>query len=180
LLGLGHVTPPETPPLAQILPAVRDAYVRRAALLQARAAAQAIADRINRGMPAPAAFAQSGLRLPPTQAVDMRRLDISRTNQQVPPPLLSLFTIPEHRAAILAAPNNAGWFVVVHIARTPGDAATQPQLIATARQQFNTQAGEELAQQFARAIELRSDVRRNEEAIRTERARLTGGASAAE
>lgn len=177
LLGLGRVVPAAPPPLAQIHDQVRDAYVRRTALTRARAAAQAIADRINHGMPAAQAFAQSGLSLPALQHIDMRRIDMSR-GQQVPPPLIALFSIPEHHARTLPAPNNAGFFVIAHEQRTPGDTATQPQLIATTRQQFNSSAAEELAQEFARGAELKSNVVRNQPAIQAERARLGGGAAA--
>lgn len=176
LLGIGQVVAAAAPPLAQVHDAVRDAYVRRTALARARAAAQAIADRINHGMPAAQALAQSGLALPAPQHIDMRRLDMNRTGQQVPAPLIALFSIPEHHARILPAPNNAGFFVIVHEQRTPGDPATQPQLIASTRQQFNGTAAEEIAQQFARATEFSSNVRRNDAAIRAERARLGGGA----
>ena len=50
----------------------------------------------------------------------MRRLEISRANQQVPPPLLTLFSLPQGRARVLAAPERSGWFVVLHAQRTPG------------------------------------------------------------
>lgn len=179
LLGLGRVIPAAAPPLAQIHDRVRQAFIQRTALTRARAAAQAIADRINHGMPAAQAFAQAGLALPALQHVDMRRIDMSR-GQQVPPPLLALFSIPEHHARTLAAPNNAGFFVIAHEQRTPGDPATQPQLIAQTRQQFNGSAAEELAQEFARGAELRSNVVRNQAAIQAERARLGGSAQAAE
>lgn len=75
----------------------------------------------------------------------------------------------------MAAPNGAGWFVVHHRERTPGDAADRPELIATTRAEFVRSAAEELAQQFARSVEQASELERNSEAIQRTRQRLTGG-----
>jgi len=155
---------------------VRTAFIQRAAMQRARRIADAIAARINAGTPAARAFAESQPRLPQIEPIEMRRLEISRANQQVPPALMTLFSIPEGRARVLATPNNDGWFIVSHVARTPGDAATNPQLIATTRQEFNRSASEEIAQQFARAVELGSEIERNPEAIA--RARTQAGGSA--
>lgn len=106
----------------------------------------------------------------------MRRLEISQGGQQVPPPLLALFSLPEGQARIVPAPNGAGWFVVHHATRTAGDASEQPQLIATTRAEFSSSAAEEVAQQFARAVQARSRVERNDAAIQQMRARLAGNA----
>ena len=87
---------------------------------------------------------------------------------------ITLFSLAQGRAQILPAPNGQGWFIVHHEQRTPGDAAGQPQLIATTRTEFTQSAAEELAQQFARSIEGRVGVQRNAEAIQRSRARLAG------
>lgn len=177
LLGVERVIPAAPPQLAQILPEVRNALIRQRAAAQARALADGIVRQINGGMPAAQAFAQAQPRLPAPQSVDMRRLDISRVGQQVPPPLITLFSIPQGRARVIAAEGNAGWFIVVHQQRTPGDAAGTPQLIQSTRTQFAESASEELAQQFARAVELRSEVTRDQDAIARARRQLSGAAA---
>ena len=83
--------------------------------------------------------------------------------------MIALFSIPQGHARVMPAENDAGWFIVVHQQRTPGDASSTPELIATTRTQFNQGVSEELAQQFARAIQARSDVNRDEDAIRRAR-----------
>lgn len=178
LLSVERVDRPAPAPLPQIQAQVRGALIQSRALARGRTLADGIAGRINSGTPAARAFAEAQPRLPAPQAVNMRRLDISRQGQQVPPPLLALFTLPQGRARVLPAPEGAGWFVVFHAQRTPGDLASEPQLVATTRREFTAGASEELAQQFARAIELRSEVTRAEDAIRRERQRLQGGAVA--
>ncbi len=177
LVGIERVVPAAPPPLAQIQDAVRIAFIQETALGRARTVAQQIVDKINRGMPAAQAFAeaQNGLEAP--RSVDMQRLEISRGGQQVPPPLLALFSLPQGRARLLPAPNGAGWFVVNHVQRTPGDARTQPTLIATTRAEFSQSAAVEMQQQFARAVERQLGAERNAEAIARARQQLLGDAT---
>lgn len=174
LIGLDRVVPAAPPPLAQIKDQVRQALIQQKALTRARGIADQIAQRINGGMAPAQAFAQAGVRLPAPETVEMQRLEIARGGQQVPPPLLTLFSLPQGRARVLEAPNGAGWFVVHHAQRTPGNASTQPQLIATTRTEFSSSAAGELAEQFARAVEKAVEVERNQAAIEATRQRLLG------
>src|SRR5690606_24716181 len=135
--------------------------------------------RLNRGTAPAQAFAGANVSgLPAPRSIDMRRMEISSGGQQVPPPLLAMFSLPQGRGRIVPAPNGAGWFVVFHAERTAGDASQQPQLITTTRNEFSNSAADEFAQQFARAVELRGNVQRNAEAIQRTRARLSGEAVA--
>ena len=77
----------------------------------------------------------------------------------------------------MPAPGGQGWFVIHHVQREAGNAASQPQLIATTRTEFTNSAAEEMAQQFARALELRAGVERNADAIAAARRRLSGAAA---
>ena len=99
----------------------------------------------------------------------MRRLEIAPNNQRPSPPCSTLFSLPQGRARAVAAPNSAGYFVVFHAQRTPGDASTDPRATAAIRQQFSQTASEEIAQQFVRSIEQRLAVSRNDGAIRRAR-----------
>jgi peptidyl-prolyl cis-trans isomerase D len=180
LLGVSRVEPAAPPALAQIRDLVRARYLQRTALQRARALADSVAARINAGTPPARAFAEAQPRIAQSQGINMRRLEISRGGQQVPPPLIALFTIPEGRARVIATPDNAGWFIVAHEQRTPGNAAADQALIASTRTEFNTSASEEMAQQFARSVELRSTISRNEPAIARARRQAGGGGAAAE
>ena len=75
---------------------------------------------------------------------------------------------------VIAAPSNAGWFVVHHQQRTPGNASTNPLAIRAMGQGLTESAAEEMAQQFARAIQQATGAERNEDAIRAARERLLG------
>ncbi|HEX9931358.1 MAG TPA: peptidyl-prolyl cis-trans isomerase [Allosphingosinicella sp.] len=184
-ISVARVVPATVPPLQQIADRVRADVVRQRGSERARALAERIVARINAGVPLARAFAEAGVRLPAPQPVNVRRVDISRREQQAPPPLVMLFSIPQGRARILQAPNGAGWFVVHLEQRTPGQAncprtpvpaGQQPpegcQLIQMARAEFSGQAGTEYTEQLARAIQQGVAVERNEQAIRNMRQRL--------
>jgi peptidyl-prolyl cis-trans isomerase D len=178
LIGVDRVLPAAPPPLAQIREQVRAAFINRRAGDLARALADRVARAINSGTPAAQAFAQAQPRIPTIRPIEIRRLDISRQGQQVPAPLITLFSIPQGRARVIPGENGAGWYIVVHEQRTPGDASGLPQLIQQTREEFTRSASEELAQQFARAAQSRSQVTRNAEAIRSARQSLGGSAPA--
>jgi peptidyl-prolyl cis-trans isomerase D len=177
LLGLDRVVPAAPAPLAEITDRVRDALVQQRARAQTRAIADRIVQRINAGTPAAQALAEAQPHLPAGHHVDLRFIDINRQGQQVPPAVIALFRMPQGHAQVVPADNNAGWFVVVHEQRIAGDASGNAALLQSMRTQFNSTASEELAQQFARAIELHGDVSRDEDAIRRARQALTAGAA---
>ncbi|WP_129792786.1 peptidyl-prolyl cis-trans isomerase [Sphingosinicella sp. CPCC 101087] len=174
LVGVENVVAAAPPPLAQIRDQVRAILIQQRAIERARAIAQQIVTRINGGMAPAEAFAQAQPSMPSPQSVDMRRLEISQGGEQAPPPLIALFSLPQGRAHLMAAPNGQGWFVVHHAERTPGDAAEQPELIASTRTEFTSSSAAEVAEQFARALERAVEVERNAEAIQRVRQRLIG------
>ena len=173
LVAVERVIPAAPPPLAQIQADVRTALIAQQALVRARTVANQIAERINRGTPAPQAYAQAGVALPAPQPVNLLRQEINRAQQQqVPPPLLTLFALPQGRARVIAAPNGAGWFVVHHQERTPGDASGNAAAIREMGRSLVASTPEEVAQQFARSVERAAGAERNEEAVRALRERL--------
>jgi peptidyl-prolyl cis-trans isomerase D len=173
-MDVARILPAAPPPLEQIQAQVRQDLIRRRALERARTVAQSLVEGINGGTAPRQAFAAADVSLPAPQPVDARRLDISQSGEQVPPPLALMFSMAQGTAKLLEAPNQAGWFVVHLEERTPGDAAEEPQLIQATRQQFNQVAGDELAQQFIRAVQTNLEVRRNDRNIDRARQRLRG------
>jgi peptidyl-prolyl cis-trans isomerase D len=176
MLGIERVVPAAAAPLAEIGQQVRQALIQQRARQMARALADRIVQRINSGTPAAQAFAEAQPRIQNSRPVNLTRLDISHQGQQTPPPLIALFQTPQGHARVVPADNNAGWFIVVHQQRTPGDASTNAALVQQMRTQFNSLVSEELAQQFARAIELRSEISRDEDAIRRAREQMMASA----
>lgn len=176
VMGVGRVIPAAAPPLAQVAPQVRADLIRERALARARAIADGIVAKINRGMSPREAFASAGVQLPAVQPISARRIDIARPGQPVPPPLTMMFSLPEGRARALAAPEGQGWFVVHNATATPGNAAGQSGLIDATRTQFRQVLGEEYAAQFTRAVEAGMEIERDPDAIaRVKRQLQTGG-----
>lgn len=165
ILAVGRIMPAAAPPLARIKDQVtRDFAVHRASE-RAKAVASTVVAKINRGMPAARAFAETGLKLPPVQPVLARRLDIARPDQPVPPPLQLMFSMAPGKARLLSSPGG-GWFVVHLASVVPGNAGNAPGLVEATRTQFAGILGEEYATQFARAVEADRKVKRNANAIR--------------
>ena len=121
------------------------------------------------------AFAEAGVRLPPLEPVNSRRMDIARPGQPVPPALTMMFSLPERRARVLAAPDGQGWLVVHHEKSIPGDAAGQQGLIQATRTQFERIMGDEYAAQFSRAVQAKLDIARDEAAIAKTKRQIQAG-----
>jgi peptidyl-prolyl cis-trans isomerase D len=175
VLAVGRVIAAAPPPLAQIAPMVKADLARQRAAERARAVATALVAKINAGTPAARAFAEADVKLPAPQRVEARRVDIAQPNRPVPPPLALLFSLPKGKARLLPAPNGQGWFVVHLETMVAGDARSAPGLIEATRAQFQRFLGEEYAEQFARSIEKKSDIRRDEDAIRRTSRALSNG-----
>lgn len=174
LLDVAQVIPAAAPPLAQVRDRVRTDFIAQRAQGRARQLAAAIVAKINAGTAPAQAFAQAGVPLPPLEPINARRIEIAQGQQGVPPPLAMMFSMKRGTAKLLEAPGGAGWFVV-HLATTEaGDARSQPQLVQTTRQQFNQVAGDEYAQQFAKAVERQVGVERNADAIAELKRQLMG------
>jgi peptidyl-prolyl cis-trans isomerase D len=178
LVQVANVVPPAAPPLDQIRDQVRTRLIQQTALQRGRAIAEGIVSRINQGMAPAQAYAQAGIRLPAAETLTVKRFQIARSGQQVPPPLTILFSIPEGRARMIAAPDGTGWIVVHHQRRIPGNAAADPagnQIATTTQQELSQAVERELQAQFARAVRSSVEIERNEEAILALRTRLTTG-----
>jgi len=174
LLDVQRVDAAAPPPLAQVVDRVRAALIQRRSIERARALADGIARRVNAGIPIARAFAEAQPRLPAPEMVTRERADVMVASAP-PAPLAALFDLRQGRARVVAAPDRAGFYVVFLAERTPGNAATIPQLAERTRAQFMASLSEEMAQQFARSVELRSEISRNEDAIRRARAAIGGG-----
>ena len=178
LVQVANVLPPAAPPLDQIKDQVRERLVQQSAVQRGRAVAEGIVNRINGGMAPAQAYAQAGMALPAPESITARRFQIARAGQQVPPPLTILFSIPEGRARMIAAPDGAGWIVVHHQRRVAGNAGADPagtQIAATTQQELGETIEREMQGQFARAVRSAVEIERNEERIAALRARLIAG-----
>ena len=88
-----------------------------------------------------------------------------------------LFNLAAGKSRMVAASGGRGYFIVKVVRVVPGNALTQPGLIARAQAEFGEVAGQEYAQQFVGAIEDKMRVSRDATAIAAAKKRLTSGAN---
>lgn len=174
VLEVTEVVPPTAIPLAQIKPAVAAQWQREQQQQRAKAMADEIVAEVSKGTPLATALSKRGL--PAPRPFAGRRIDISR-QQQVPPPVAMLFSLPNGTTRTLAAPGNQGMFIVKVDGVTQGDPNADPMMLASMQQQIAQVAADELAGQFTRAVEARVGVKRNESVVKAMRDRYLGGAT---
>lgn len=174
LVAPARIVPAAPAPLASIREQVEADWVAQQAMARARQAASAIGTKAARGVPLDQARREAGGPLPPVQEVRQRRLEMSRMGGEIPAPVRILFALGEGKSRMVADPEGRGFFVVKATKIIPGNALLQPSLISRVQNEFQGPLGEEYARQFVEAIREEVKVRRNESAIATAKARLTG------
>ncbi len=175
VFSVGEIVPPAPVPLAGIRPQVAADWVRAQAVAKAKAAAEAITAEVKGGKTLAAALAERGL--PAAQAVGGRRLDLARSGQQVPAPVAMIFTLPSGATRAMAAPDNAGWFVVRVDQIVPGNAEADLNTLGAMQAQVSRGIPDELAAQFVRSLQNEIGVTRNAKTIADVKKRFNGGDS---
>ena len=176
MLATGDITPAAAAPLASIHDAVATQVAAQRADARAKAVAEAVAAKASAGVPLAQAIAGAGVPgLPKPQPLSVRRVQLAQLGDKVPPPLQMLFSLPGGTARMVAAPEGQGYYVVRVGRITPGDAATQPTLVAQVQGEFNRSTSEELALQFLSAAQKELGVKRDEKAIAAAKKRLLSG-----
>lgn len=171
MVGLDRIVPGAPAPLASIKQQVRTDWIREQASSRARTIANAIAAKVARGMPMAQALKEANMPLPPVQPVDARRMQIAQANGEAAAPLKMLFTLAQGKSRLIADPQGRGYIIVKTNKIIPGDASTQPLLIAQTQGAFQQTASEELASQFLAAARADQKVKRNDKAITAAKAR---------
>jgi peptidyl-prolyl cis-trans isomerase D len=173
LVAVDQVIEAAPAPLAQITDRVRADWIQRKANDRARAIATDIANKVARGVPIDKAVAEAGTRLPPVQPITARRIQISQANAAAAAPLRMLFSLAQGRSRLVADPEGRGFFVVKTNKITPGNALSNPLLIAQTQSEFQRAVGNELAEQMVAAMQADQGLKRNEEAIAASKQRFS-------
>lgn len=173
LVGLGRVVSAAPAPLAQIRDRVGAEWIAKQASDRARAVAAGIAAKVGRGAAMADAARQGGAGVSVVQPFGARRMQLSEAPPQFAAPLRILFSLSAGKSRMVADPQGIGYFVVRAVSITPGNASTQPTLIAQVQQSFQETVAQELAGQFLAAVRMEVGVKRDEKAISAARTRLT-------
>jgi peptidyl-prolyl cis-trans isomerase D len=173
LVASAQVVPAAPAPLASIHDEVKGDWIHQQASNQAKKFAASLASKASGKTSLGDAIKQAGKPLPPTQSVDVRRIQLSQMGDKVPEPLRVMFTTMEGKAQIGADPQGRGFFVVKVNKTTPGNALNQPGLITEVQDEFGQPLAQEYAQELIAAIRESVGVRRNESAISATKKRIT-------
>lgn len=165
------------PPLDKVRTLIVQQFQLDRAAARAKTAADQVVTKVNKGMDLAKAIGELGLKVPPPQPIGGKRADIARGGQQVPPPLALLFSMAEGSTKALDIGKDQGYFVVRLDQIQRGDAGKQPALVSAVQQQMSRVAGNEYAEQFARAVQSHVGVKKNEAAIAAVKQQLRGGTS---
>ncbi|WP_309660776.1 peptidyl-prolyl cis-trans isomerase [Sphingomonas sp.] len=160
--------------LASIRARVTEDWINQQASERARAVATAIAAKAARNVPLATAVAEAGISLPPARQIAARRLDLAQLGDKVPAAIRMLFTLGAGKSRMVADPQQRGFSIVKVNRIIPGNAMTQPVLIASVQSEFQQAISEEYAREFQAAMRETVGVRRNESAITASKKRISG------
>lgn len=160
-------------PLAQVKERIVQAMIVDSAQATARATAQGLLDKINKGTDIAAAFAAAGL--PAPNPISASQMELSRI-QQPPAAARALFQIPPGKATLAPAPN--GWFVIKVAKIDPPAPQMRTAIAQQMRAELGRAMGDEMLDQFARAASKDVTVKRNGKAIADLGRQLSGQAPA--
>lgn len=174
IVSTAKVVPAAPPALATVHDAVARDFAMERAARAARDVAKKVMDAANKGTSIAQAVAAAGVRLPPVQPLNKTRAELTANPGGVPAPLALLFSMAPHTAKMIAAPNNAGWFVLWLDTITPGDAAKRPDIVAATQSDIGKAVGGEYIQQFVKAVRGSVGVKTDAAALARLKASLTG------
>ena len=174
LVAPARIVPAAPAPLASIRARVAEDWVNQRAVERARAVANAIAAKTARGVPLAKAVAEAGIALPPARPVGARRLDLAQLGDNVPAAIRMLFTLGAGKSRMVPDPQQRGFSIVKVNRIIPGNALSQPLLVARVQGEFQQAITEEYAREFLAAAREAIGVRRNESAIAAAKKRISG------
>jgi peptidyl-prolyl cis-trans isomerase D len=160
-------------PFASIRAQVETDWVNAQAFQRARATANRIAARASQGVSLAQAVKESGISLPPTRPMAARRIQIAQASGQVAPPMQLLFSLAQGKSRMIADSQGRGFFVVKVNKITPGNALLQPGLISQMQNELQDALSQDYAQQFIAAVRADMKAKRNEDAIKALKIRIT-------
>ena len=159
-------------PLQSIRERVAQDWIADQASQRARQLAQSIATK---GQTAALADAAKGAPVPvQVGPVGARRIQLSQFQGQVPPPIAMLFSLGQGKTRMVAGSKGEGFYVVKVKRIIPGNALNQPQLIARTQQEMQQSLSQEYGAQLLSAMRQTVGVKRDDKAIATSKAKITG------
>lgn len=159
-------------PLETIRDKVTQDWITTQATQKARQLAQSITNKAGQTALQQAA---KGAPVPvPVETIRARRIQLTRFQGNVPPPLAMLFSLGQGKGRMVAGSEGEGFYVVKVNRIIPGNALNQPSLIGQTQQQMQQALSQEYGQQFLNAMRQAVGVDQNENAVQATKARISG------
>jgi peptidyl-prolyl cis-trans isomerase D len=175
LVSVAQVVPAAPAPLASVREQVQSDWLNGQAFSRARNAANRIAARAGQGIPLNQAIKEAGVALPAVRPIGARRIQIAQAQGPVAPPMQLLFSLGQGKSRMIADAQGRGFFVVKVTKIVPGNALLQPSLISQMQNELQDALAQDYAHQFVAAVRAEMKAKRNEDGIKTEKARLVSG-----
>ena len=175
IVSPGQVVQSAPAPLANIHDQVAADWVNDQAVQRARAVAEQIAARATGNISLSDAIKASGAAIPAARPITARRIQISNAQGQTVPALRLLFATGAGKSKVAANPQGGGYFVIKTNKITPGNAVSQPGLIAQVQGQLNQATSSDYAEEFLTSLKRDMKAKRNESAIQAFKTQLVRG-----
>ncbi len=173
MVAVADVEEAAPPPLKDVQQIVEQNWAVEQGSAKAKAVAEQVRKAVDSGKTLNEALAALQINLPPVQSITGTRGELRQQGQQLPPPLVLMFSMKKGTAKTLVAPKNAGWFIVVLGEIQKGDASKNAELVnATTTEMSNLIQQEHAAQMVAAALK-QVGVSKNDEALASLRKQLT-------
>lgn len=176
IFDVARIEEARAPPLADVSEAVAAAWKRAEGAKLARAAADRVLKKVADGTALTQALAAENTPAIERQSINLERRELlAQRGQNIPPPLVLMFSMAQGSTKKLEAAQDIGWFVVnlAEIATDPVD--SKPGLVDQTRKQLAPALTREYRAQVSAAIRKEVGVERNESAIEAVRKQLAGG-----
>ncbi len=173
MVSVADVEEAAPPPLATVRNEVMQLWAQEQGSKKAKVAAEQVQKAIIGGKSLNEALAALGIRLPNPQSVAGTRAELRAEGKPMSPPLALMFSMKLNSAKTLAAPGDAGWFIVHLNQIIKGDASQNAPMIASAQGEFTKLLQEEYTVQFINAAAAAVGVKKNDSGIAELRASLT-------
>lgn len=173
LVEVADISAAAPPPLANVRAVVIADWRQAQGARIARDRARAILAAVERGTALGAASAANG-NPAPVQAIGGRRINLTNSEQGVPPEIALLFSMAQGSAKTLELPGNVGWMVIRLDRVVRGDASTNQQLLQAVQGQFVGALGAEYVNILIAAARAEFPVEIDEAAVRTLRDQMAG------
>jgi len=175
IFDVGKLTAAAPPPLAEIRARVADEARIAKGEKAAEAAARKLKTQIEKGVPIPVAMASIGVALPPVDNVDMDRQKLQQMGQNVPRPLLALFSTARGKVTLMQGPRQRGWYVVTVSEVIPGQVPENDERLKGLNADLEQAQSGEYGEQMRSAFRGEVGSTRNPENVKKLQSQLSGG-----